>query len=154
MTKITTSKDEIGSSHGRRMMEDDKSGNSFSAWFAALSRRKSFRCGILALIVIFVYTVLFLSYSLNDAFSVAGGAVGAGASLFVVLNIALVQGFDSSTSILFWRTLCDLGLAIRFLLIPAFNIYICGSTQCTRDTAGKSNHSYPRCCENLFPSHV
>lgn len=34
---------------------------------------------------------------------------------------------------LFWRAMCDFGVAIRFLLMPAFNIYTCGSAVCHQD---------------------
>lgn len=39
--------------------------------------------------------------------------------------------------LLFWRAICDLGLAVRFIAIPGFNLLICGHLTCTRETAGE-----------------
>lgn len=39
-------------------------------------------------------------------------------------------------SLLFWRALCETGVGLRFLLQPAFNLYVCHSVNCTRETGG------------------
>lgn len=63
---------------------------------------------------------------------------------FLLLNILFLQLIvvtayiaDRKSSMgnrtLFWRAMCDFGVAIRFLLMPAFNIYTCGSAVCHQD---------------------
>jgi hypothetical protein len=40
---------------------------------------------------------------------------------------------------LLWRVICDLGVAARFLLTPAFNLYVCqgGDKECAQSNAGE-----------------
>jgi hypothetical protein len=40
---------------------------------------------------------------------------------------------------LFWRATCDLLLTFRFLLTPAYNYYLCGDSECTREDANADN---------------
>jgi len=46
-------------------------------------------------------------------------------------------GWPPQISLLFWRALCETGIGVRFLLQPAFNILVCGSLTCTRDTGSE-----------------
>lgn len=40
-------------------------------------------------------------------------------------------------SLLFWRAVCETGTGFRFILQPAFNLYVCHHLQCTRENGGK-----------------
>lgn len=41
------------------------------------------------------------------------------------------EGKESSTTLLFFRALCDLGVALRFLLYRVINQHVCGKDTCT-----------------------
>lgn len=67
--------------------------------------------------------------------------------LIVIINyIAQKTDYKAPFSLLFWRAFCDLGLAIRFVAIPGFNLLLCNSVSCSRGTSGQifeeilSNH--------------
>jgi hypothetical protein len=85
-----------------------------------------------------VYLILFVTDSENDDFSIAGGSVGALSSIIVIYSIAFYQGFSSSSTLLFWRAVCDLGFAVRFITIPAWNLFLgCSGDSCSRTSASK-----------------
>jgi hypothetical protein len=48
---------------------------------------------------------------------------------------------EPSLKLLFWRSVCDFGLAVRFILNNAFNRMVCGSETCDLVTSSKSNYS-------------
>ena len=41
------------------------------------------------------------------------------------------EGKESSTTLLFFRALCDLGVAMRFILYQVINEHVCGKETCT-----------------------
>lgn len=49
----------------------------------------------------------------------------------------------SAFKMLFFRALCDFGLGLRFILIPAFNQYLCGSRVCDRGNSDESRCPFP-----------
>lgn len=59
-----------------------------------------------------------------------GGLVGFITSLHVIYDVAL-HSKESVMKILLWKSVADLGIAVRFLLNPLFDKYVCGSYQCT-----------------------
>jgi hypothetical protein len=66
--------------------------------------------------------------------------------MLVILNCVL-RGYSHGhwppqVSLIFWRALCEAGIGFRFVLQPAFNLYICHAYQCTRETGGKSASSH------------
>ncbi len=58
----------------------------------------------------------------------------------IVIVDCVIQKKDFKTPfpLLFWRAFCDLGLAIRFMAIPGFNLLICGNLVCTRENSSKT----------------
>ena len=44
----------------------------------------------------------------------------------------------SYTSLLFWRSICDLGIACRFIANPAFDWLVCNGVDCDRTSSGTS----------------
>ena len=48
-------------------------------------------------------------------------------------------GWPPQISLLFWRALCETGIGVRYLLQPAFNILVCGSLTCTRETGSEGS---------------
>jgi hypothetical protein len=118
-------------------------------------KSKAVRCGIAVITVMIIYAALLGTDSSNDAFAIGGGLVGAISSvrfstspklrysltffsqLIVIINyIAQRTDHKAPFSLLFWRAFCDLGLAIRFVAIPGFNILLCNSVSCTRGGSG------------------
>lgn len=73
---------------------------------------------------------------------IAGGCIGAVSSLIVIISYALFPiERGPPLSLLFWRAVCDLGVAIRFLATPGFDILTCGSPACqvTANVNGKKS---------------
>lgn len=46
-----------------------------------ITKTKTFRCSTSLILVFFVYVILFATWSSNDTYSIAGGAVGAASSV-------------------------------------------------------------------------
>ena len=40
-------------------------------------------------------------------------------------------------AVLYWRSVCDLGIGFRFMTVNAFSILLCGQTSCTRADASE-----------------
>lgn len=60
--------------------------------------------------------------------------------LQILVLIGLLRHRDilgPHTSLLFWRSVCDLGLGLRFIATPGFNLLLCNAVNCTRSTASK-----------------
>jgi hypothetical protein len=53
-------------------------------------------------------------------------------------------------STLFWRAMCDLGVALRFVLVPAFNYYICGNLVCSYSDAKEDLCQLPSALLQFF----
>eukprot|EP01038_Epipyxis_sp_PR26KG_P014040 gene14040-18831_t len=96
--------------------------------------------------------VLFSIDAKNYFYSVIGGALGCFYSLCVITTYHLspkdvgVPPF----AVLYWRSVCDLGLGIRFIFINAFNVYLCGSYECVRSASDPTNCSLPSALLEFF----
>ena len=66
-------------------------------------------------------------------FGVAGGGFGALCSSIVLINIWLMRKKKqaATTSLLFWRSVCDFGIGLRFLTGIYWNNWQCGQNFCT-----------------------
>lgn len=92
---------------------------------------KSQRVRIFALFcVVFVpYLCIILTTCKSYLFMMIGGIVGFTTSLHVIYDIAL-HSKESVMKILLWKSVADLGIALRFLLNPLFDKYVCGNYKC------------------------
>lgn len=64
-------------------------------------------------------------------FPILGGIVGSLCSSYVIFQYYCHQEMRAPPmALLLWRSVCDLGLGLRFLLTPAFNMIVCGSPKC------------------------
>jgi len=67
-------------------------------------------------------------------FPLAGGCWGFLCSAFVMIQYLRSKGKvvgGPPMALLFWRCVADLGLAIRFIATPGFNLLICGKSECS-----------------------
>lgn len=65
-------------------------------------------------------------------FGVAGGTVGVFCSMFVLSSLKIsILDKNAGNSMLFWRTICDLGVGSRLMLGPAFDMWQCGQVICS-----------------------
>eukprot|EP01035_Chromulina_nebulosa_P021947 gene21947-28415_t len=83
-----------------------------------------------------IYVVLFFTSSTDSDFLIAGGVVGTVSSILVLIGLMRHKEIlGPHTSLLFWRSVCDLGLGLRFIATPGFNLLLCNAVQCTRSNA-------------------
>lgn len=88
--------------------------------------------GVIAFCMIFVtYLVLFASGTNDYKFLMTGGFVGAVSAAIVVGGNYLQGNTGQSFRLLIWRACCDFAIGVRYILMPAFNAYVCGGTACT-----------------------
>lgn len=65
-------------------------------------------------------------------FPLAGGVWGFACSAFVMIEYLRNRDVGGPPmALLFWRCVADLGLSIRFLATPGFNLLICGKSMCS-----------------------
>jgi len=104
--------------------------------------RKLAAACIAVLLLAYIVTVSIDGHSRILTFGFVGGTIGAISALYVLIGFHLnPKEFKSSLQLLYWRSICDLGLAIRFLAAPGFNQAMCQKFVCTLEDLKKHGHS-------------
>jgi len=104
---------------------------------------KVFKCTIAIIIVFIIYMILFLTNQADYTFGMIGGYVGF-FSASIIIGDSLIHPISASSfKLLYWRAICDIAVAIRFILTPAFNLYLCNSMTCTLETADENKCTIP-----------
>jgi hypothetical protein len=84
---------------------------------------------LLSCFVFVPYLSLIVTQSDTVYFVVVGGVIGIISSLGIIYDIA-ANSRESVMRILLWKSVADLGIALRFTANPGFDQYVCGSTVC------------------------
>lgn len=106
-------------------------------YFQGILSTKGGKAGLALFAVFILYICLFATNSKDYTFGIVGGYVGAVSSLIVMCDIYFRRHNGATFKLLFWRALCDFGIALRFILIPAFNWYVCNSRDCHREDSSE-----------------
>eukprot|EP01031_Cornospumella_fuschlensis_P040483 gene40483-49341_t len=116
-----------------------------------LTRMKRVKVSVALTILLIMYSILFSTTDSDTAFLVAGGSLGGLSALLIVVDgLHQRQMYGSNLAMLFWRSICDLGLAMRFILTPAFNYYVCGEITCNRNTSDGNLCGFPGAVLQFF----
>lgn len=82
--------------------------------------------------LIISFTVPAMAGAPTEAFGISGGVLGSLSAFFVVISyIRNPSERGPPLALLFWRAFCDLGVAVRFVITPLFNKYVCGEYICS-----------------------
>ena len=60
--------------------------------------------------------------------------------LQIIVLIGLIRHREllgPHSSLLLWRSVCDLGLGLRFIATPGFNLLLCNAVDCARSNASE-----------------
>jgi hypothetical protein len=89
------------------------------------------QCVIALLLLTILCLVIPMYNSDHYYFPMFGGFVGTLCSLYVIFQYFTHKDLQAPPmALLFWRAVCDMGLGIRFLCTPLFNMMVCGKTKC------------------------
>lgn len=90
---------------------------------------KKFRLFVVVVVFFLAFAIISGQGRETDDYLVVGGILGALGSIFVILDIFL-NNRKSVMTLLFWRSVADLGIAVRFLATYQFNHATCGDYTC------------------------
>eukprot|EP01036_Dinobryon_divergens_P024942 gene24943-33437_t len=105
-------------------------------------------------IIIVVYVILFGTNAADYTFLIAGGVIGFIASSRVLVAVIFGKSKQrlegSFATMLFWRAICDICLALRFVATPWFDMALCNNISCNRETSDQSLCSFPSVLVEFF----
>eukprot|EP01035_Chromulina_nebulosa_P023930 gene23930-31058_t len=105
-------------------------------------------------VIIVVYIILFGTNAADYTFLIAGGVIGFLAASRVLVAVIFGKSKQrlegSYATILFWRTICDIGLALRFVATPWFDMALCNNISCDRKSSDQSLCSFPSVLVEFF----
>ena len=91
---------------------------------------KKFRLGLVVVILIVPFVYLSCNHDKLANYLVTGGVLGAVSSIVVIVDI-VANKRESAFTLLHWRAVADLGVAVRFIFTYQWNSYVCGDPFCS-----------------------